>query len=48
MVCFATLGDLLDEEIDAGYIDTHIYIYTYLHICIYIYIHVISIYPKYP
>ena len=32
MVCFAALGDLLDEEIDARYMEFE---YIYIYICIY-------------
>ena len=32
MVCFAAPGDLLDKEIDAGYINIYIYIYIYVSI----------------
>ena len=46
MVCFAALGDLLHEEIDAiytaiciyGIVCTYIYIYMYVYIYIYVYI----------
>ena len=42
MVCFAALGDLLDEEIDARYIGTYIYIYIHT---FFIYVDHVFIYP---
>ena len=39
-VCFAALGDSLDEEIDAGYLYIHKYMYIYIYIYINTYIHI--------